>query len=420
MTANAEEYLATEESVHSHPTVMDAWFNGKAEVYTSEGLFSKLAPNLRRNLADNGIIAYGWSMTALQGNPAGGADQDFQYTNLTDFGLDFDLEKRWGVPGLSARISGSSASGNDLTADVGATIPVNAVFSGDSTRFFEMYFEMASYDERLNLRIGRMAVGWEYGLDYDFFTQYLSAAYRLNIFGLDINTPNFSVIPFSNWGARLRWTPTENWKFQASFMNGFPRDFADDDLHGLQWDFRPDKGSFFITEATYQWSATPKQRCCGPLPGRITMGTYFDTGKFDFIDGSNQTSSGLGSVYGIVQQKLWEPQHGSDRGLQVWSAATHAWKEELVTFPWYLNGGLVWFGPLDARPNDRLALGFANAWFSDDLPAQSTETVLSTTYTYHVNDVLEVSPDMQYILRPGGTGDVDDAFLLGMLIYITL
>ncbi len=98
-----------------------------------------------------------------------------------------------------------------------------------------------------------------------------------------------------------------------------------------------------------------------------------------------------------------------------------AWKEEIVTFPWYFSGGLVWFGPMDARKNDRVALGFANAWFSDDLPAQSTETVLSTTYTYHVNDVLEVSPDVQYILhQPGGTGDVDDAFLLGLLFYITL
>lgn len=74
---------------------------------------------------------------------------------------------------------------------------------------------------------------------------------------------------------------------------------------------------------------------------------------------------------------------------------------------------------MDARPNDRVALGFANAWFSDALPNQTTETVLSTTYTYHVNDVLEVSPDLQYIIRPGGTGDIDDALLLGMLIYVT-
>ena len=40
---------------------------------------------------------------------------------------------------------------------------------------------------------GRLAVGWEYGLDHDYFTQYWSAAFRLNVFGLDPNTPNFTV-----------------------------------------------------------------------------------------------------------------------------------------------------------------------------------------------------------------------------------
>jgi porin len=416
-----DHYLATEESVHSHPTVMDAWFNGKAEVYTSDGLFAQLAGDLRRDIADRGVIPYGWSMTALQGNPVGGLDQDFQYTNLTDYGLDFDLETLAGIKGLSARVSGSSTSGNDLSVDVGTTIPVNTVFSGQSLRFYEMYLEQEWMDEQLNLRIGRLTVGWEYGLDYDFFTQYLSGAYRLNVFSLGGNTPNFSLIPFANWGARLRWTPTTNWKFQASFMNGFPRDFGDDDEHGLEWDFRPDEGAFFIAEATYQWSATDEQRRgSGCLPGRIMGGVYFDTGEFDFVDGSDNASHGLGSVYTIGEQKLWEPEALSDRGLHVWIAAVNAWKEELVTVPWFVNGGLVWFGPADSRQNDRLALGFANAWFSDALPGQTTESVLSSSYTFHINDVLEITPDLQYILQPSGMSSIDNALLLGVLFYVTL
>jgi porin len=419
--SSAEEYLDTEESVHSHQTVMDAWFNGKAEVYVSDGLFAKFAGDLRQELADDGIIAYGWSMTALQGNPTGGLDQDSQYTNLTDFGLDFDFDKLAGIEGLSARVSGASTSGKDLTPDVGAAIPVNTVFSGDATRFFEMYLEQEWMDEQWNLRLGRMAVGWEYGLDYDLFTQYLSGAYRLNIFSLGGNTPNFSLIPYANWGARLRWTPTENWKFQSSFMNGFPQDFAADTKHGLDWDFRPSQGAFFITEGTYQWSATDEQRCCsGRLPGRVTVGAYVDTGPFDLLDGSGGTSQGLGSVYAIGQQKLWEPEALSDRGLKAWIATTHAWKEEIAQYPWFLSGGLVWFGPTESRQNDRLALGFANAWFSDRLPGQTTETVLSTSYTLHINDVLEITPDIQYIHQPSGMSSTDDALALGILFYLTL
>jgi porin len=404
---------------------MDSWFNGKAEVYVDQGLYSHLAPLLRANLDEKGVLAYGWSMTALQGNPAGGRDQAFQYTNLTDFGLNFDFDRLLGMRGLSGRVSGSSTSGHDLSEDVGATIPVNTVFSGNSTYFYEMYLEQAMLDETLNLRVGRITLGWEYGLDYDFFTQYLSGAYRLNMFGLE-NSPNFNLIPYANWGARLRWTPNEKWKLQVSFMNGYPQNFADENLHGLQFDFRPDEGALYIAEATRQWNATKRARQTSSLlPGRVTVGTYFDTGQFDvlgsvFPGGAGRQASGLGTVYGIVRQKFWEPEPVSERGIHLWSAFTHAWKEKIVQTPWYLDGGMVWFGPLVRRPEDRWALGFGNAWFNDALPDQSTETVLSTMYTWHVNDVLEVSPDLQYIIRPGGTGTIDNALLVGLLLYVTL
>jgi hypothetical protein len=48
-------------------------------------------------------------------------------------------------------------------------------------RFFEMYFEQWLLEDTVSLRAGRLNIGWEYGLDYDFFTQHLSAAYRLNV-----------------------------------------------------------------------------------------------------------------------------------------------------------------------------------------------------------------------------------------------
>lgn len=109
----------------------------------------------------------------------------------------------------------------------------------------------------------------------------------------------------------------------------------------------------------------------GRLPGRVMLGAYSDTGQFDRLDGSGRMGRGVGSVYGIARQKLWEPEPLSDRGIHVWTALTHAWNEAWATFPWYVNGGLVWFGPLQSRQSDNLALGFANAWFSNALPGQS-------------------------------------------------
>ena len=266
-----------------------------------------------------------------------------------------------------------------------------------------------------------LAVGWEYGLDYDINTQYLSAAFRLNIFGLDANAVNFTVIPFANWGARLRWTPNSSWRIQASVMNGYPRDFENDDEHGLDWSFEPDKGTFIIAETSYQWSATSSQRKNKPgsLPGRVVFGGYYDTGTFDTLDASGNTAQDLYSVYANVRQKVWEPETYGDQGIDVWTVVTYSGRQEIAPVTWFWSGGAVWAGPLHGRPDDTIALGFANSWFSNDLPGKSYETTFELAYTYEVNDQLNVTPDIQYLLQPGGTGDIDNALILGVLLYVT-
>lgn len=203
-------------------------------------------------------------------------------------------------------------------------------------------------------------------------------------------------------------------------MNGFPRDFADPKYGGFQFDFQPGKGSLLIGEAVYRWQATDAQReASGCLPGQFKFGGYADTGQYDFVDGSGGKESGLASLYFIVRQKVWEPDALSHKGIHLWTAFTYAWDDEIVTFPYYWNGGVVWQGPCGSREQDTLALGFARAWYSDSLASQSTETVVSCSYNWYVNDVLTVTPDVQYIITPGGTGNIDNAFLLGLLTYIS-
>jgi carbohydrate-selective porin OprB len=72
-----------------------------------------------------------------------------------------------------------------------------------------------------------------------------------------------------------------------------------------------------------------------------------------------------------------------------------------------LHGGTPGFRRLDE--------GHSFTWG----PGQSTETVLEWAYNWYVNDVLTLTPDLQYIITPGGTGHVDDAMLLGLLTYVT-
>jgi porin len=424
--ADAHAHAAAQETPGAdagevQPLVRGIWRPGKAELDVGQGLISALAPEWRKRMADKGIHPFGWYMVSLQSILEGGLTEGAAYAGLFDFGLELDMEKLAGHRGLTIHGSGSWTSGTNLTNDVGAFAPVNAVFSGDTLRFFELWVQKDSADESWSLRAGRISVGWEYGLDYDFFTTYLSAAFRLNVFALDANAVNFSVIPFSNWGARLRWT-NDSWRVQASVMNGYPRDYADDSLRGVNIGFDPEEGMFFIAEATRLWGASEARGTSnsGLLPGRVTFGGYYDTGEFDELDGSGQTATGLGNLYVIGRQKVWEPWAGSENGIDLWSAVSYGGKAEIVPVSYFWSGGLVWNGPIPGRSNDTLALGWANSWFSDSQPGLTTETTLETAYSYEVNSWLDVMFDLQYIVNPGGSGTVDDAVIAGMLLYFTM
>lgn len=400
----------------------DAWLQGGPEIDEGEGLLGAYIPDAIDWLDDRGIGFFGWYFIALQGNPVGGVNNAFRYAGLFNFGFDVDMEKMAEVKGLRFHISASSATGEDLTEDVGAFAFVNAVFSGVSFRLFEMYAEERFSRDRFSIRVGRLAVGWEYGLDHDFFTQYWSAAFRLNVFGLDPNTPNFTVIPFANWGARFRWTPNENWRLQASWMNGFPRDFADDDKHGVDFRLEPTKGSFFILEGTYQWVPTKAQRHAKPnrLPGRVTLGGFYDTGRFDRLDGSGGTDNVLGTAYAIVRQKVWEPAFASDRGIHLWTAGTVSGKQSIVVLPYFWSGGFVWNGPGSRLPNDTFALGWAMEFFSRELRDQSFETVLEVAYSFRPTTWITISPDLQYIIRPSGLRSIQNGLVAGVLFNVSL
>ena len=120
-----------------------------------------------------------------------------------------------------------------------------------------------------------------------------------------------------------------------------------------------------------------------------------------------------------MHQKIWEPELLSHRGVHLWTSFVYGWEEEIVTFPYYWNGGLIWQGPIEAARHDTGRSDYAQGWFSESLAGQSRETTLECSYSWYVNDVLTVTPDLQYIVQPAGTGAVPDALLLGVLMYIT-
>lgn len=102
--------------------------------------------------------------------------------------------------------------------------------------------------------------------------------------------------------------------------------------------------------------------------------------------------------------------------------------------PFFANGGLVYQGLFPSRLHDTAAFGVAYGAFSRQLArsqrdarsagsgagVQQYEVALELTYIVQATRWLQVQPDLQYIINPGGTGKLPNALVLGFQLALTL
>ena len=101
--------------------------------------------------------------------------------------------------------------------------------------------------------------------------------------------------------------------------------------------------------------------------------------------------------------------------------------------PYFFTAALVTRGIFPSRPLDIAALGVVFGHFSNDLQesqrraqqlglttgVQQHETVVEFTYRFaFLRSALYFQPDLQYIIRLGGTGRIPNALALGAQVGV--
>ncbi len=99
--------------------------------------------------------------------------------------------------------------------------------------------------------------------------------------------------------------------------------------------------------------------------------------------------------------------------------------------PYFFTAGVASRGIFESRPIDVAGFGIVYGSFSSDLSdaqqreqqldptvgVQDYETVLEWTYRFNLRKgALFIQPDIQYVINPGGTGQINDALVLGCQI----
>lgn len=385
-----------------------------------------LSPNNQPNLStlwgdhreewkDKGIKSSGFFATTLQQN-VGGLSEGFAYTGILSAGWEFDLEKLFNIAGASIYFSGSFANGSDLSSShIGNTFAVSTVFSGQSLRFYELWWDQKFHREQFDIKTGRISPGNDFGILPIFF-DYVSISIDAIPPLLIYNDDNFNAYPIAQWGSRLVAQLSDDLIFRAGVYNGGTEDLGKNSKHGLDFTFQPSHGVLTVAQLDYQW-----QHAKGSvgLPGELLLGAYYDSSEQPTLKNPLEHTTGNTLFYIATQQMIFQPD-GADakQGLTMWGVYSYAPSQALSLFTQFMGAGLSYHGFFPSRPADVTAIGATKGWFSNDQPGLSFEAVLEVTHAVQINPSFTIQPDLQYIVRPGGGGAIPNAWVFGVMAIL--
>lgn len=380
---------------------------------------------LRRDLEDRGLFLGGSYTTDILGNPVGGRSQGFTYFGQLQLFLVAELEKVIGWRDGYFVISMIQSAGTDLSQNyVGNYFDVAEISSIPTLVLGQLYFEQRWHDDKISLKLGRMGMGQDFVV-MDMFNLYLG--------GIDGHTPVLGYNTFwtsnasrATWAAVLKVEPLDDWTLRYGLYQATPANAVVAN-HGLNMEFAPDNGVQMFGEIgravklSDPWRDTPEG-----LPGEHKFGGYWSSYDYDtFGGGSTPWSYGL---YWIGQQMVWRERAASDAGVTLWYSFVYAPQTDVAQFPFFTGAGGGWQGLLPSRPDDWVLFGsyygtmsrrFATAQDEAGLGYPTYEWVLEWDYRAQLTPWLYVMPSVQYVVRPGGTGNLPNALVIGAEIGVT-
>lgn len=384
--------------------------------------------NKRDELSDKGFKFDSSFVMDIFGNTTGGNKQGARYNSSMGWDFNLDLEKFVGMVGTQFHVSGLWRAGQNLSnATIGNSIVVSSIYGHQQFRFYFLYLEKTFLENRLNLRVGRIAAGDDFAASPLYWT-YVSNG----IDGMPITIPInlfFTVYPTTTWGARLKANIAGDFNMISAIYNGDPG-VGRDSMYGLDFSLRLKQGIMYCQEFSYNPNTKPGSK---GMPGNYKAGFFYDSGVFRDvyydINGNSAAVSGLDGMkhignYGLyfhADQLIYREKKDSDQGLTPLFVASIAPKN-INQFVSFIMAGLIYKGLVPTFDQDVAAVqmtyaGWSEQWALNKADSGSDptrfEAMFELTYKKFITPWMYLQPDMQYIVRPGGTGKIKDALVIG-------
>jgi porin len=364
----------------------------------------------------------------MAGNPVGGIRHGFTSANNLGLSLLFDAQKIAHIQGGSFLVQVSERFGPSLTKqDIGNVFNVQQVWGGQTIRVVDVAYQQKLLDNTLQFRVGRIAAGDDFLVShYDYL--FMQNGFDGNPVGIFFNAPGMTAYPNAAWGALVKYKPTKRTYVMAGVYNGDPSIRANDH-HGM--DLSMHGPVYAMAEAGYQLNGQPGDT---GLFGNYKAGFWYDNTLYPNYTTQTpglitQTTRGNYGLYGLFDQMLFRfDKADRDRGFGIFGSALISPDRSTSQMPYFFTAGVAALGLFPNRPQDTTGFGVLYGSFSTDLQAaqqragvaqQTSETALELTHRLiFLDGALFVQPDIQYIIRPGGTGLIANALVLGAQVGV--
>lgn len=311
-------------------------------------------------------------------------------------------------------------TGAPLSALSGEIQTASNIEAPESIKLYEGWYEHSFADGKLSALAGLH--------DYNSEFVVLETALPLlqSSFGIqgEIAQVGPSIFPTTALAVRIEAQPAEGTYLLGALYDGVPGEPGK--TKGTRIHLGGDDGLFWAAEGGVARNEVDQFY-------KLGLGGWIHTAKVTDLSGEQETRNR--GVYLIGEHQLFResdhtpPEAGTSgskkaQGLNGFLQLGAA-KEETNLISEYYGAGVSYTGLFAGRDQDALTFGIAHARISSDArkadeSRAGAETVVELNYRAPITGYLAVTPDIQWIINPGGSKDPDDALVLLLRTELTL
>jgi porin len=351
----------------------------------------------------------------------GGVKRATGYAGLIDLEMYLDGERLFGWQGAKFSVYAIDTHGVSFQKNVGSVHDVSSLVAPDGFKMFEMWYEQSFLEEEVSLLLGLYDVDREF--DYRPTAQlFLSGAFGtgIDLSGSGKNGP--SIFPVTSLGGRLKILPKPDLYYQLAVVDGVPGDPAKS--NGTHIKFKKDDGILAIQEVGYESVSAGDSINKAAVGGWLYTTPLEDLVRVD-AKGELIKHAGTYGIYLFVDGTFYpENLKPVNAFFRIGIADS---KVSEVNF--YMDGGVVYEGIFDKRPNDLLGVGLSLAHLSggfkekqqqNQINVADSEIQLEVTYKYEVGPGVSLQSGVQYLFNPALVKDAEDALSVGLRLAIEM